>query len=256
MRVGPREAATCSTPISRRTRRGTASCPPVSTAAIAKRASSRRSSSASAAFARSSALGIEPAVFHLNEGHAGFVVLQRIRDLIEQGSNFDDALEAGPADDRLHDPHAGAGRPRRVPLSSWSRSISPAAWGTLGTNRARSSRSATRQRRRSAVQHDGARAARSAGVTNARQRSCTAKSPATMWARHVAGASRRRWPIKSITNGVHVPTWMASRHAAICSTRHLGAELDQSPGRPGSLGALSLAIPDEELWASGSRRRR
>ena len=30
------------------------------------------------------ALGIDPAVFHLNEGHAAFVVLQRIRDLIEQ----------------------------------------------------------------------------------------------------------------------------------------------------------------------------
>jgi starch phosphorylase len=37
-------------------------------------------------------LGIEPGVFHLNEGHAGFVVLQRIRDLIEHGTSFDDAL--------------------------------------------------------------------------------------------------------------------------------------------------------------------
>ena len=42
----------CSTPISKRTRRGIANCPPVSTAAIARRASSRRSSSASAACAR------------------------------------------------------------------------------------------------------------------------------------------------------------------------------------------------------------
>ena len=32
------------------------------------------------------ALGLEPGVFHLNEGHAGFVVLQRIRDLIEHGA--------------------------------------------------------------------------------------------------------------------------------------------------------------------------
>jgi starch phosphorylase len=39
------------------------------------------------------ALGSDPAVFHLNEGHAGFVVLQRIRDLTEQGATFDDALE-------------------------------------------------------------------------------------------------------------------------------------------------------------------
>ena len=39
------------------------------------------------------ALGADPAVFHLNEGHAAFVVLQRIRELLEQGSSFDDALD-------------------------------------------------------------------------------------------------------------------------------------------------------------------
>ena len=39
------------------------------------------------------ALGSDPAVFHLNEGHAGFVVLQRIRDLCEKGWTFDAALD-------------------------------------------------------------------------------------------------------------------------------------------------------------------
>ena len=52
VRARPRAAATCSTPISRRTRRGIASCRRASTAATARRASSRRSSSASAACAR------------------------------------------------------------------------------------------------------------------------------------------------------------------------------------------------------------
>src|SRR5206468_7695251 len=39
------------------------------------------------------AIGTDPAVFHLNEGHAAFVVLQRIRDLLEHGSSFDSALD-------------------------------------------------------------------------------------------------------------------------------------------------------------------
>ena len=39
------------------------------------------------------ALGIEPAVWHLNEGHAAFVALQRIREIIEHGPSFDAALE-------------------------------------------------------------------------------------------------------------------------------------------------------------------
>ena len=64
------------------------------------------------------ALGSNPAVFHLNEGHAAFVVLQRIRDLIERGSTFDDALEEIRADDGLHHAHAGAGGPRRVSVPS------------------------------------------------------------------------------------------------------------------------------------------
>src|SRR5690349_5708508 len=38
------------------------------------------------------ALGLTPALYHLNEGHAGFVVLQRVRDLCEQGQTFDAAL--------------------------------------------------------------------------------------------------------------------------------------------------------------------
>src|SRR6185436_14858624 len=39
------------------------------------------------------AMGYNPAVYHLNEGHAAFVVLQRIRDLCETGWTFEAALE-------------------------------------------------------------------------------------------------------------------------------------------------------------------
>ncbi|UQI47776.1 alpha-glucan family phosphorylase [Streptomyces sp. HU2014] len=35
----------------------------------------------------------EPEVFHTNEGHAGFLGLERIRELVERGADFDGALE-------------------------------------------------------------------------------------------------------------------------------------------------------------------
>ena len=82
----------CSTPISRRTRPGIASCRRACTAAIARPASSRRSCWASAASVPLRALGLDPAVWHLNEGHAGFVVLQRIHEFLDQGLSFEDAL--------------------------------------------------------------------------------------------------------------------------------------------------------------------
>lgn len=40
------------------------------------------------------ALGIEPGVWHLNEGHAAFVVLERCLELVTQGLGFSAALEA------------------------------------------------------------------------------------------------------------------------------------------------------------------
>lgn len=40
------------------------------------------------------ALGHDPQVFHTNEGHAGFLSLERIRELVAQGVSFDAAVEA------------------------------------------------------------------------------------------------------------------------------------------------------------------
>ena len=40
------------------------------------------------------ALGLEPEVFHTNEGHAGFLSLERIRELVARGLTFAEAVEA------------------------------------------------------------------------------------------------------------------------------------------------------------------
>ncbi|MEP7045266.1 MAG: alpha-glucan family phosphorylase, partial [Ilumatobacteraceae bacterium] len=39
------------------------------------------------------ALGLHPQVFHTNEGHAGFLSLERIRELVESGLTFSEAIE-------------------------------------------------------------------------------------------------------------------------------------------------------------------
>jgi starch phosphorylase len=43
------------------------------------------------------ALGIQPTVFHINEGHAAFLVLERVRRKVKQGLTFQAALEAAAA---------------------------------------------------------------------------------------------------------------------------------------------------------------
>src|SRR5205807_7606156 len=44
------------------------------------------------------ALGIAPAVWHLNEGHAAFLILELLREHLTQGLPFNAALEAVAAD--------------------------------------------------------------------------------------------------------------------------------------------------------------
>ena len=39
------------------------------------------------------ALGIEPAVYHMNEGHSAFLVLERAREMVESGLSFAEARE-------------------------------------------------------------------------------------------------------------------------------------------------------------------
>ncbi|MEO6823181.1 MAG: alpha-glucan family phosphorylase [Nitrosospira sp.] len=39
-------------------------------------------------------LGLQPTIWHINEGHAAFMMLERMRDLVRQGLDFASALEA------------------------------------------------------------------------------------------------------------------------------------------------------------------
>ena len=59
------------------------------------------------------ALGYEPGVIHLNEGHAALAPLELARGNAG-AARSSDALAARPRPHRVHDPHAGAGRQRRL----------------------------------------------------------------------------------------------------------------------------------------------
>ncbi len=39
-------------------------------------------------------LGVKPTVWHINEGHAAFMILERVRELVQSGLDFSSALEA------------------------------------------------------------------------------------------------------------------------------------------------------------------
>ena len=61
------------------------------------------------------ALGLKPSVYHMNEGHAAFLGLERIRHFVRAHQlDFRSALQIVAGQRHLHDAHAGAGGQRRV----------------------------------------------------------------------------------------------------------------------------------------------
>ncbi len=58
------------------------------------------------------ALGVQPSVFHMNEGHAAFLTLELVREKLAAGLSFAEAMAKTKAAVHLHHPHARRGRPR------------------------------------------------------------------------------------------------------------------------------------------------
>src|SRR5919204_78971 len=191
------------------------------------------------------ALGSDPGVFHLNEGHAGFVVLQRIRDLLERGSSFDDALQEIRRTTifTTHTP-VPAGHDA-FPFHLVEKHLA-GLWGTLGANRDRFMALGAYDNGSGMQFNMTALAIRSAGSTNAVSQlhgEVTRRMFAPMWP-ELAEAER---PVTSVTNGVHVPTWLAADLADLFK-KYLGADWLERHDDP-ALWEGVLAIPDAELWA-------
>ena len=197
-------------------------------------------------------LGIAPGAFHLNEGHAGFVVLQRIRDLVEEGVPFETALEQIRQTTifTTHTP-VPAGHDA-FPFHLVEKHLA-GAWGTLGPERDRVLALGAYDNGGGMQFNMTALAIRSAGSTNAVSQlhgEVTRAMFAPMWP-NVPEAAR---PVTSVTNGVHVPTWIASEMSNLFAT-YLGADWLDRHDDP-SLWDNVLAIPDEELWRVRSSLRR
>jgi glycogen phosphorylase len=191
-------------------------------------------------------LGIDPCVVHLNEGHAAFAALELAREGREAGLALDEALAA--ARRRVifttHTPVAAGNEEYETgelmaSLSGFLRTLSPDPEPVLALGRI-----------------DPADPQGAFGLTPLALRT----------SRFANGVSRRhgevarhmwqplwpgRWsgdlPIGHVTNGVHLPTWMAPPLRRLLA-RHLGPDFEAHCDDAALWAGLD-AIPDEELWA-------
>jgi starch phosphorylase len=197
------------------------------------------------------ALGRAPAVWHLNEGHAAFVVLQRIRDHIEQGQSFESALEEVRRTTMFttHTP-VPAGHDA-FPFNLVETHLA-GAWGTLGAYRDAFLALGHYDNGSGPLFNMTALALRTAGTVNGVSE-LHGQVTRDMWGPIWPDLPDDQRPVAFITNGVHVPTWLSSE-LSILFDDHLGSDWRERHDEP-ELWAKILDIPDEELWAARNALR-
>jgi starch phosphorylase len=198
------------------------------------------------------ALGLRPSVYHMNEGHSAFLVLERIRRLMESdGLTFAEAREAA----------AGLVFTTHTPVPAGHDKFPPdlvdryLGWyaGAFGIGR---QQFLDLGRERPGDERDlfnnTVLALRTASFSNGVSRLHGSVSRA-MFTDLWPGVPRDEIPITSITNGVHLGSWLSLEMKQLFD-RYLGPAWREEPADD-STWAKAARIPPEELWRTHQRRR-
>jgi starch phosphorylase len=198
-------------------------------------------------------LGIRPTVYHMNEGHSSFALIERIRLLMQEHRlTFQEAREAVSCSGvfTTHTPvPAGIDIFDQSQITAAfeetlrSLGISVETFLTLG------------------VQDDNGKSepfnmavlalknvARSNGVSRLHQ-----SVSRRMWKRIWPDLPEVDIPIHGITNGIHIPSWISDDMARLLD-RYLGRRWTEDPDNIKIWERINH-IPDLELWRTHERRR-
>jgi starch phosphorylase len=199
------------------------------------------------------ALGIRPAVCHMNEGHSAFLALERVRGLMQDhGVAFAVAVEAAAAG-TLFTTHT----PVPAGNDAFGQALAMPYLETLGRGLGLRGEDVMRIGQVNPTSHGSdfsmpvlaiRMADRYNGVSLLHGREARA-----MWNVLWPGLPVAEVPIASITNGVHIPTWLADAPAELYA-QYLGPNFWQELENVSVWSRIS-EIPDEALWAMHERCR-
>ena len=198
------------------------------------------------------AMGIEPALVHLNEGHAAFAVLELARAEAARGAPLEAALEAARQRTvfTTHTPVAAGNEtyPREDVIGTVGDlmaelCVDPEALLRLG---------------RDHPEDDGEpfgmtqfslRMSRAANGVSRRHGGVARE----MWRGLWPGRAVERVPIMHVTNGVHLPSWVGAPMRDLLE-RYVGEAWWRGASDVATWEALE-AVPDAELWAARCEQR-
>jgi len=198
-------------------------------------------------------VGYEPDICHMNEGHCAFLVVERIRHLVQtQGLSFDQAKEA-VAGSTLFTTHT----PVPAGIDTFPSELVEEHMGPLASETGLSVPGLL-----ALGQLDAAREHEPFSMAILALRlanTCNGVSKVH------ASVARRMWqplwkelpvsevPISSVTNGIHIRTWQSLEMARLFE-RYLGPDWARNPLDSVVWQRVS-EIPDEELWRACERLR-
>ena len=192
------------------------------------------------------AIGITPGVYHMNEGHSGFAVLEAIRTRMEdEGLTFDQAVPhvAREVVFTTHTP-VPAGHDR-FGADLIEEHLGPLR-DTLGISHeqlmALGSEGPAQHLWQFCMTVLGLKLSRRANAVS----SLHGEVSRAMWTGLFPGKTEDEVPIGHITNGVHVPSWLAPQMFRLYD-RHLGAGWHQQSGESRIWEGID-SVDDGELW--------
>jgi starch phosphorylase len=191
------------------------------------------------------ALGIDPLVFHLNEGHSAFLVLERVRELVEAGRSFEDACEA-VRETTVFTTHTPVAAGHDVFPFHLIEKYFHNYWPGLGLSREQFLELGC-----CGGQQHGFNmtvlALKMAGQCNGVSK-LHGEISRDMWQVIWPGRPVDEVPISHVTNGIHVPSWIGGAMNRLYR-KYLGHDWIERHDDP-LLWERILDVPDDELWAA------
>jgi starch phosphorylase len=200
------------------------------------------------------ALGIEPTVYHMNEGHSAFLALERIRVLMkEHGLHFEEALEAMRTNNifTTHTPvPAGIDLFDAGMMYQYFHGYCEEAGIDFDHLMALGRRNPQDRSEPFSMAILALNASSHRNAVSVLHRSVSQE----MW--HDLWPQLPYWevPITSVTNGVHVPSWI-NGDLSLLYDQYIAPDWRDRAGDP-AMWDLVEEMPDEELWEAHRRRKR
>jgi len=189
-------------------------------------------------------LGLKQSIFHLNEGHAAFALLERIREKVEEGMYYEEAVEKVRSTSvfTMHTPVPAGHDVFPFPLIE---KYFHSYWPALGLDHDSFFQLGLNPKEPKAGFNMTAFAIRMSEYKNgvSKQHGEVARR---MWQSLWPDLPEEKIPIDYITNGVHVPTWIEPK-IELLFNKYLGSTWLSDHDNPAVWGLVDK-IPDQELW--------